>query len=263
MRLALDHLTVGDAAPWRLVEVAADAGYSAACLFLHGMTVLPCLPAYSLLDDARALARTQQALERTGLAVDLVYPFTLTSRTRPEAFSWALQVAAELGAHGVNLLAYDRDPARCQDQLGAVADMASGLGLQTFLEFYPQSAIKGLGEAAAMVRAVGRTNLKINVDILHLYRSDSAIDDLPAAADCIGYAQIADGPVSFSGNRDREAASQRALPGEGQFDMAGFLAALPNGTRISVEAPDDDAILGGVSDIARARRAWKRASAVL
>lgn len=255
MRLALDHLTVGDAAPWHLVEIAAEAGYEACCLFLQSMAVLPRLPTYDLIGDGAQRRQTKSVLAETGVILDLAYPFTLTRRSSAGDFQAGLEAAADLGARAVNLLSYDRDQARAADQLEQVATLAKALGMVSVLEFYPRSGVGSLAEAVSLVSRIDQPHLRINLDILHLYRAGEGVADIAAAAPWLGYAQLADGPLTPPADRDHEAASQRQVPGAGDFDIAGFIQALPPGLGISVEAPDEAAMDLFVPGLTRAKRA--------
>lgn len=260
MRLALDHLTVVDARPERLVELAARAGAQGCCLFLEGMAVLANMPSYSLITDLEARRETRQRLIDHAITLDLVYPFTLSSRSTAEQFAPALEAAADLGAKAINLLVYDRDPARQIEQVAQVCERADQYGMKAVVEFFPRSAIAGLDQAAELVRAVGSANLGINVDILHLYRSNSAdFAKLGKYRDLIGYAQLADGPLQAPEDRDHEAGNQRQHVGEGQLDIAAFVAAIGPDVGISVEVPDEAALFAGLTDEARALAALSAA----
>jgi sugar phosphate isomerase/epimerase len=256
--LAHDHLTVADTTPDALVDAAHAAGCRAVCLFLHPMAVLPRMPQFDLFGDEQARRALKARMDDLGVGLDLAYPFTLAGRTDVAAFPPALDCAAALGARAVNVLAYDRDPARRLDRFGAFCDLARERGLAVAVEFYPLSQVRNLEEAVALTAAVGRPGeVGVNVDLLHLVRSGGSVSDLAAApADAILYAQYCDGPAQFDPERwDFEASSQRRLAGGGVFDLAGFARALPANCPVSVELPQDDALAAGVPVETRARRA--------
>lgn len=258
MRLALDHLTVADTTPSGLVTVAAATGCPAICLFLEPMAVLPRMPQFALHGDTPERRETKARMADTGVTLDVAYPFTLAGRSEIASFAPALETAAELGAWAVNVLAYDREPARRVEKFGAFCEAASGFGLKVVVEFYPLSQVRSLGEAVALVEAVGAPGrVGVNVDLLHLVRSGDDVATLAAAApEWILYGQYCDGPEAQEAlSWDFEASSQRLLPGEGAFDLAGFAAALPPGCRASVELPQDAALAAGAPQIARARSA--------
>lgn len=257
-RLALDHITAVDAGPEALAAAAAAAGCAGICLFMEPMEVLPHMPRFDLYRDAAARRRLRQRMEGLGVALDLAYPFTLAGRTDVAAFDLALGCAAELGAGLVNVLAYDRDPERRLDRFGAFCDLAAGFGLGVAVEFYPVSQVRSLAEALELVAAIDRPGrVGVNADLLHLMRSGGSIAELAAAPEAmILYGQLCDGPADCPpGELDAEASSARRLAGEGVFDLAGFVRALPAGCPISVEIPRNAAIDEGESQAERVRKA--------
>ena len=244
MRLALDHITAVDATPVQLAQTAQAAGCSGICLFMEPMAVLPLMPQFDIIGDTRARADFKCALGDCGVSLDLAYPFTLAGRTDPGGFEQALECAAELEAGLINVLAYDREPARRIDVFGRFCERASGHGLGVAVEFYPPSQVRSLGEALDLVRTVGRPGqVGINVDLLHLMRSGGTLEELAAApVEYILYGQLCDGPAKAPDDLDAEASSARRLGGEGDFDLAGFVRALPEATPLSVEIPCNHAI---------------------
>ena len=245
-RVSLDHITVVDATPVRLVELARATGCDGICLFMTSMDVLPLMPHFDCVGDLRQRGAMKQAMAAHGVALDLAYPFTLAGRTDVAALAPALECAADLGAGLVNALVYDRDPARRVDVFGRFCDLARAHGLNVAVEFYPPSQIPQLGAALDLVGRIGRPGeVGINADLLHLMRSGGTVADLAAVPPrTILYGQVADGLREAPSDPVHEASSQRLLPGEGAFDVAGFVRALPTHCPISVEIPRDDAVAG-------------------
>lgn len=248
-RLSLDHLTVVDATPLALIDLARATGCAGVCLFMAAMDVLPLMPRFDCLADRPLRAAIRQALAGQALAdqaitLDLVYPFTLTGRTDPAALVPALDCAADLGARAVNVLIYDRDSARRAENFGRFCDLALGFGLNVAVEFYPPSQIASLGAGLDLVNAVGRPGrVGLNVDLLHLMRSGGTLDQVAAAPPgTILFGQIADGGREAPADPAHEASSHRLRPGEGAFDIAGFVRALPASCPISIEIPRDDLV---------------------
>lgn len=263
---ALDHLTVVDATPPALVELAANHGYTGVCAFLHGMDVLPHMPAFDLVADTAMRRDLRRALSRTGTRLELAYPFTLSRATDMAAMQQTLDCAADLGANCVNLLSYDRDPGQRIDRFGTFCDLAGTRGLKVALEFFPRSAVPSLADGLMLVGAIDRPGqVGVNVDLLHLVRSDGRIGDLASApAGHILYAQLCDGPAACPDiDRDHEASAQRRLIGEGVFDVAAFVGTLPPDCPVSLEIPRDAAIAAGQSPAARALAAIDSARAAL
>ncbi|MBB4613937.1 sugar phosphate isomerase/epimerase family protein [Novosphingobium taihuense] len=261
-RLALDHLTAIDTTPIHLAQTARAVGCDGMCLFMEPMDVLPLMPKFDICGDPVTRAELKSVMRDLGVSLDLAYPFTLTGRTDVAAFATAMECAAELGAGMINALLYDRDPARRLDTFARFCDMADGFGLRVGVEFYPPSQVPSLAAALDLVGQVARPErVGINVDLLHLIRSGGTIGELAAVpAGYVLYGQVADGPALAPEDPGEEASSERLLCGQGAFDVAGFVRALPEGCPISVEIPRNHAV-GTETTATRARRAVDSARA--
>jgi len=263
-RLALDHITTIDTTPVQLAQAARAAGCDGMCLFMEPMAVLPLMPKFDIYGDPAARAEVRRVMDDQGVSLDLAYPFTLTGRTDVGSFATAMECAAELGAGLINALLYDRDPVRRLDTFGRFCDMANGFGLRVGVEFYPPSQVPSLAAALELVGQVARPGkVGINVDLLHLMRSGGAIAELAAVPEGhVLYGQVADGPAQAPENAELEASCERLLCGQGAFDVAGFVRALPQGCPVSVEIPRNHAV-GAETTAMRARRAVDSARAVM
>lgn len=254
-RLALDHITAVDTTPIQLAEVASAAGCEGICLFMEPMDVLPLMPPFDIYHDLPARRALKQRMDDLGVGLDVAYPFTLAGRTDVAAFATAMECAADLDAQVLNALVYDRDPARRADKFAEFCALAGSFGLRVGVEFYPPSQVRSLADALALVDGAG-AHVGINVDLLHLMRSGGTIAELAAApAGRIFYGQLSDGPLNAPDDLDAEASSGRLLAGEGAFDLAGFVRALPAQCPLSVEIPRNAAAAAGVPLAARVREA--------
>ena len=250
MHLALDHLTAVDATPFELASEAYRAGCGGICLFLHAMDVLPLMPGFDLVQDRRARSDFRKHMADLGLTLELAYPFTLSARNAPKDFLPALDCAADLSARRVNLLVYDREPARRADHFAAFAELALNLGLAVAVEFFPASQVRTLDAALDLVLPVAQPGrVGVNVDLLHLMRSGGSLADLAGAPEgTILFGQFADGPACLpEAEWAEEASSNRMRPGEGAFDLNGFARALPPGCAVSVEVPRDAEVRAGLA----------------
>jgi sugar phosphate isomerase/epimerase len=253
-RLALDHITVVDATPLQLADIAFEAGFRAISPFLYSLDVMCQMPAYDMVADLAMRAQFIERLETLNLQVDIAYPFTFSKRTILSEFTETLACAKEVNARFVNVLHYDRDPESRKDSFARFCDLANNFGLRTLVEFYPASQIRTLEDAYELVSSVGGPNVAgINVDILHLMRSGGAAADLAAIPpEYISYAQLSDGPAHCAADlRAREASEERMLPGQGEFDLQAFINALPKACPLSIEVPHMSDLACGVSPQAR------------
>jgi sugar phosphate isomerase/epimerase len=126
----------------------------------------------------------------------------------------------------------------------ALCDRAAPHGVKVALEFVPYTDIPDVTTAAGVVSGAGRPNGGLCVDSWHFFRGSAAVSDLravdPAAILMI---QLNDGPaVPDTANRAADAVHHRRCPGDGDFDLATFLAAMVGpelAASISVEIYSD------------------------
>lgn len=264
--LSLDHLTVIDATPEKLVEVAAAHDFRAVCLFLEPMAALARMSVFDLYDSPAAKRDLRRMLEQSRVGLDVSYPFTLSRHSRLENFKLGLDCAAYLGTRFVNVLIYDRDPERRLQEFASFCTLADAFGIDVVLEFFPNSSVRTLADGLDIVRAIGRPHkVGLNVDLLHLMRSGGTVQELASAPpEYILYGQLCDGLADCDiAARDYEASMQRLLPGQGEFDVQAFRDALPPHCPVSLEIPQETAIVAGVSADERARMALAAARATL
>lgn len=149
----------------------------------------------------------------------------LLDRNTPERL---VAIADALGARGISV----GELRGCAvggaaDRFASICDLAADAGLHVSLEFIPTGGIPDLASAWAIVERAGRANGGILVDSWHFFRSGSSLDllaSLPAGA--ITGIQICDAPATPEPDLDYAMVHDRLLPGEGDLDLARFLAAL-------------------------------------
>jgi sugar phosphate isomerase/epimerase len=128
---------------------------------------------------------------------------------------------------------------------GALCDRAAEHGLLVALEPQACSTIADFATAAAIVRDAGRPNGGLNLDVWHCTRGGWPLADLRALPpETVVVIQIDDGPLApVTDDYLEECTRYRRAPGEGEFDVIGFVAALlATGTSapVSVEVLSDE-----------------------
>ena len=135
------------------------------------------------------------------------------------------------------------------------------------VEFNPYSACRSLSDARALALAAERPNAALVIDLLHLSRSGGSADDLkkvePHLLQLVHYCDAAPMPEGERSMDELRAESRtaRRLPGEGVLPLKDLLAAFPQGTPVSVEAPSKSLV--GLSAEERARKVLKATLSVL
>ncbi|NEK56868.1 sugar phosphate isomerase/epimerase [Geodermatophilus sabuli] len=144
------------------------------------------------------------------------------------------------------------------DAFSSLCDRAAEHGMAVALEFVPYTDIPDLAAAAQIVADAGRPNGGLCVDSWHFFRGSADFDALEAVDPAIiRMIQINDGPVvPVDSNRAVDSVHHRRCPGEGEFDLARWLAAMNRpglAASVSVEVYSDE--LTRMSSAAAAQRA--------
>lgn len=246
--IELCSLTVRQASFSELVQVAARAGF--------GTITAPPQLVQASDDDVAVLGRR---CRDAGVGVGYVDGLTdgLPGITGGEPADVVFDLAEGLAAPLVNAVHYGGDPAtpleQMVDALGHLAERASRRGLGLVVEFIPGTAIPDLPTALALVRAIGRRDLRVLLDTWHLGRSrggpEMIVGDVP---ELIGAIQVSDRHrrqdllpyVPMSG---------RSLPGDGELplrEILGPIVAAQPQLPVGVEVANDDLLAMPAVDVA-------------
>ena len=235
--LSLHQITAMAAGPVGLVKIAAETGCDGVCIF----TYLPRSAARSGFPAVTEASKGEMksALAAHSVSVSNIEFFPVTENALLADMVPALALGAELGAKCAVCHVHDPVESRAVDTLGQLADLAASLGLNLGLEFMGITpGCRTIQQAAWFVDQVGRPNLGLAVDMLHLVRTGGTAQEI-AALDprYFAYAQICDGKGLHLSSDYRNEALNRVFPGEGDFPIRAILEALPVSCPIDVEVP--------------------------
>lgn len=119
------------------------------------------------------------------------------------------------------------DMARLAEQFAALCADAAPHGLAMALEMIPFSDLPDLPSALDMVSRAGAANGGLLIDIWHVVRSGSAVEDVAAVpARFIKAVELCDADKVMRGSITEDTMRHRRLCGEGDFDLPAFLRAL-------------------------------------
>jgi sugar phosphate isomerase/epimerase len=237
---SLDHLTLFELTPPELVEVASASG-----LTHVGLRLQPAAPPgerqHPMLGDTPMRRETLARMRDTGVAVLDFGVFRLKRGVDLAAFEPVLESGAALGAREAVVNGDEPEPLLLADLLHGLCELGRRYGIRMNLEPTPWTGIPTLGSARAVIDACGHPDARLMIDTLHVDRSGGTLADLaavpPALIDCI---QVCDAvgprPADFE-TMIYQARNERAFPGEGNLDLVGMLAVLPDGVPLSLEAP--------------------------
>jgi sugar phosphate isomerase/epimerase len=236
-RISLDHATTPGLNPMQTIALAHELGCDAVSLRLRAHPSYPHNP-YDLIGDPVERRRIRDDVAARGMFVAVISGFEINPGDRIAVMQPALDAAADLGARGLSVVVYDRDPASHPNRVGELADRSGKLGVRTLLEYFAMSGVDSLPYALDLIAGIGNPTLGISADSLHFTRTGTTAAQLAAVpVGLIGHAQVNDGPWLLPADKQLdEARGNRLLPGEGEFDLVGFLRALPPDVTIGVEA---------------------------
>ena len=140
-------------------------------------------------------------------------------------------MAGAVGARTVTLVEFLSkdvvDVDRAAEGFAHVCDVAAEHDLLVALEFGPWGGVPTLERALDVVRATDRPNASLLVDAWHFFRSGGALAELAAVPTAlVGDVQIDDAPRQAEPDLWDETTHRRLVPGEGDFDLVGFLDTL-------------------------------------
>ncbi len=255
-RLGIGFLGGFGLPPVEFVDLTADLGCRYMSTVVQGLPLVPLgYPSFSLKDDASLRRDMLAAMNHRGVRISLGDGFLILPGADVHSYSTDLDVLAELGAPRINAVGLDPDRGRTFDQLAILTDLAAQRGLQTVVEPAPGLTVGDLPTALAAQNHVGRSDLRLLIDTMHLVRSGSGAADVAAIdPDRIGYAQLSDTTLRPRiDNYLEEAMFERMVPGEGELPLHEILSALPPDIVIELEVPRRSLALAGVSPIDRLR----------
>jgi sugar phosphate isomerase/epimerase len=139
-------------------------------------------------------------------------------------------MADALGARSVNavdVFGGTWDVEGAAEAFAGLCTRAAEHGLLVHIEWLPWSKIPDLATALRIVQLAGRPNGGLNIDAWHLVRSGVTVDELrDVPGSLIFGVQLDDGPLEPEPNLIDATLHNRALPGDGAFDLSAIVSAL-------------------------------------
>ena len=124
--------------------------------------------------------------------------------------------------------------------------MAAARGMASSLEFVAGLTIGTIGAGVEALRQVGRPDMKLVVDMMHVGRSGGTAAELAAVDPAsIGYIQICDCTI-VPKDASYEVIYERMRPGDGELPLRDLLAALPRGLMVGIEIPQRSLAEAGI-----------------
>lgn len=230
-KIGLAALTVLELSPQEQISVAAQAGYAFVGLRLIPVSGQPH-------QHAVDVAAIENRLVATGIKVFDVEVLRLDTETEITDYEPILAIAARLRASDLLVHGADPDRSRLADNWGRLCELAERYGLAANMEPMPWVEVSTIAKAKRILELAPRDNAAVLPDAIHFFREANRLEELATIKS--RYLQFCDAraerPSSMAEIR-RQAREDRLMPGEGELDLAGLLAALPSDLPICLEIP--------------------------
>jgi sugar phosphate isomerase/epimerase len=225
--LMLCNVSVGNVHLREAIPAAAAAGFEVMSIAARPLAKSGMSPAELRLvldDHGIRVQEIEAAFDWLALPAPADAPWLHVEQTADELIA----AGAELGAAtvvGVHA-GPPSPPEVAAEAFGRFCDRAATHGMQAALEYVAFATIADLASAWNVVALAGRPNGGLLVDLWHHRRSLSSDDSLRAIpADRIHSVQLSDGTATPVGTLLHDV-HHRRLPGDGEFDVAGFVRTL-------------------------------------
>ena len=235
---SLAYLTANASTVPQAVRIADELGY--AYVGLRVQPNGPGAPYQTLIGDAAVLRETQAVMRDTGVGVYDLEIIRIGEQFNVADHVALMDIGQTLGAKAVLIAADDTNELRLADNYARLCDAMQPYGLTADLEFMPWTAVKDAQAAMRVIELAGRpSNAGILVDALHFGRSTTSLQDIAAIPrGLLHYAQMCDAQAGLNFTTEElihTARQERLLPGEGNIDVTGLFATLPQDLPVSVE----------------------------
>lgn len=235
---SLAYLTANASTVPQAIGIAAELGY--AYVGLRVQPNGPGAPYQALMGDAAVLRETQAVMRDTGVGVYDLEIIRIGEHFNVADHAALMDIGQTLGAKAVLVAADDTHESRLADNYARLCETMRPFGLTGDLEFMPWTAVKDAKAAMRVIDLAGRpSNAGVLVDALHFGRSTTSFADIAAIPrELLHYAQMCDATTGLNFTHEQlihTARQERLLPGEGNIDLQGLFATLPQDLPVSVE----------------------------
>jgi len=249
--VGVDHLTMLDVSPPDLVSVAREARFD--LVSLRAVAATPSEEPWPMTAGAPMLEETARRLDDTGVRVLSVEVVRVGPGTRREDYEQTLEAGARLRARYVTVNVDDPEIERVCAAFAAMTAEARTYDLRPLIEPITYTRVPNLDEVIYIAERSGGGGILL--DALHFQRYGGRLEQLRSLdPDLLSYVQLCDAPLTPPTRLPRprklprgqstdgtdlqlESRAMRLLPRDGGLPLAQFLAALPEGIPVSVEAP--------------------------
>jgi sugar phosphate isomerase/epimerase len=238
---SLAYLTANRSSVLEALDIANELGYDNVGLRLRPNTVGA--PYQEYINDSSIQREALARVRNNGVGVFDIEIVRIDENFNVFDFQNLFEAGAALKAKAVLVAGDDANTSRLAENYAKLCEYLLQYRMTADLEFMPWTGVKNALSALAIIHQAGTpTNAGILFDALHFGRSNTKMSDIEQIPEnLLHYAQICDakGGEHFSTQElILTAREERLLPGEGDIDIKGLFAKLPQIIPISVELPN-------------------------
>jgi sugar phosphate isomerase/epimerase len=185
------------------------------------------------MENGRSLREMRQLLDDNGLRLyelEFLMDWFVDDDDRPaadETRKLLFEAAAELDAHHIKAGNIPGKPCEMgrlkEDYAELVADAAQHTSAKVLYEFMPFDVnVNSVDSALEVIDGIDNTGVVI--DTWHMAKLDIKPDELRRfGVERLGWIELSDGQYAWMEDRIDEVVNRRKLPGEGEFDIRGYV----------------------------------------
>jgi len=184
-------------------------------------------------EERLGLDRVRGLIADAGLSyteVELAVDWWKADAVSTESREFLVRAARTLGARSIKAAGsmHESPPAELMaSALRRLAEQAEPTGAFVALEPFPFSNIRTVPFGAELVEAAGHANLGLIVDVWHVFRAGTTLEELRRSVPPRFVRAVelddASGPIPTAELLFDDTADHRRLPGRGDFDLVGFV----------------------------------------
>jgi len=197
---------------------------------------------FDLVNDKKQFIYTKEAMKNTGVGINDIDLVAIRNDYDVKQCEATLEIAASLGVKGVVCSVWTPDRYLYTEQFAQLCDLANQYGLCVHLEFVTWAEINNLASAAELLKITRKSNARILVDMIHMYRSQVSVEELASLPqEWFELLHICDAPKKIPKEKKKiisSCRSERLYPGEGCLDMHAVLRNVLPSAVLSIEIPN-------------------------
>lgn len=235
-KFSLAYLTLPGIDPLEQIRIAGQTGYDYVSLRTIPMGQ-PGEPQLVLEKDPQMFRAVRNQMESCGVQL-LDVELVRIREDLPDDYRGAFDCAAQLGAKHVLSSVWTKDMDFAAERYAQICDQAAQFGMDVNVEFPIVSCMTTFDETVAMVKRVGKPNMKVFVDTIYAHWDQLTPEKIASIPqEDYGIIHLCDCPMEVPEEIVNVVRAGREYCGLGQAKLGEMLRALPE-RPYSIELPN-------------------------